>query len=329
MNHHYVFVGTDNDFFRTLYKGFEEKSDCTLQLIAPTTMKRPFIDKVLTSKKIPLYNFRLAIRENINFRSLMKSQNDNQLGNYKSNIVIIYSRVYERFGTAVLKYYRKRYSNCKLVCYYGDLIECHCCDIQDIKKHFDLVASFDKEQAAKYDIAYIHEPYSYTPKENKVAPIYDIFFVGAAKGERRLNMIHKIYNRLSSLNFKCLFYIVGVDEKNQINRQIIYNQPIPYHDVIEKIQKSRFILEVMQDDAVSPSSRFSESVIFNKGLITDCRVFTDDFLPPNVIRFNKIEDIDTEKIEKLSFSKNDLEKYRYPLSIDNMITNIYLLLGLR
>lgn len=81
-----------------------------------------------------------------------------------------------------LFYLKRNYPDAKFAIYYQDLIATHPhTDINWIKQHFDLVLSYDYNDAERYGILYYPTPYSSIPVETGIGTEKDLYFLGATK----------------------------------------------------------------------------------------------------------------------------------------------------
>ena len=230
-------------------------------------------------------------------------------------VFIIMARVYEKYGSYLTKYLRDRYPSCVLVVYIVDLLHNMRFSLEEAKKDFDLVCSFDEEEAKSNNLGFVLEPFSTRLlsdlQENDIKE-YDVSFVGAAKG--RLNKIMLLYNQLTNKGLKCDFYIVGVDKKDQIQAEGIHYHWLDFAGVLEHAAKSRCLVELMQKGGYSATTRFAEAVLLNKNLITDCPAlkhsyeetitFLDDSVDLSVNQICDTHNWDREKYVELLSNKS-------------------------
>lgn len=131
------------------------------------------------------------------------------------------------------------------------------------------VFSFDHNDCRDYGLEYRSMVYSsdvikaLTPN-NK--PAYDVFFLGWTKD--RSKQIEMLYNEVFKGNFKCLFILVG-DEDRVVDDSIIYTtQRIPYSEYLEYVQNSKAILDIPQEGQEGLTIRNVEALFLNKKMIT-------------------------------------------------------------
>lgn len=169
-----------------------------------------------------------------------------------------------------IAYLRKKYPDAKFVCFYQDIVESvRNSNIEDVKRIFDLVLSYDPEDCKKYDLVFHNTVFSdfKVPEPNRVENS-DVYFVGAAKN--RLPQILTIYKQLSDLSMKCDFNIIGVPEAEQIKGEgLHYIKGMSYVENLKHVVKTKVVLEVMQKQATGASLRMWECVNYNKIFLTN------------------------------------------------------------
>ena len=92
-----------------------------------------------------------------------------------------------------------------------------------------------------------------------------------------------IYDRVTQLGLKCDFYVTEVEKDKQVAREgIIYNQRMPYRDVLKHVNQTKCILEILEDNENYFSLRTFEALAFRKKLITASpNILKADFYSPS------------------------------------------------
>lgn len=211
--------------------------------------------------KLPLRSLWYRFSE---FRNFVSSDDDIKFILYDSNRL---SR-----DDKYIKWIRKKYKNCSLSYVFTNIASKSVAGqygmLDELKKMYDYVFAFDKADSEKYGFEYNHLIYVPKLPKEKTEIKYDCLFVGGAK--ERLDTLHSFYQKLCSLGLKPCFYIVGVEEKDQLkDSDIHYNQRIPYTKTMELIAESKCILDILQQGSSGISLRICESVVWNKLIITD------------------------------------------------------------
>lgn len=164
--------------------------------------------------------------------------------------------------------------------------------LDDKFKYFDRIFSFDMDDCRKYDFIYHPTNYSILNINQDVDILYDAFFVGVSKG--RQEELEKIFEWLKVAGANSSFYISGVEKKN--NPDIYYNQWLSYQEVLQHIEKSNCIVEVMENNQSGVTLRTMEAICYNKKLLTNNQsVKKLPFYKTGYIQvFEKLSDIDPE-----------------------------------
>lgn len=216
-----------------------------------------------------------------------------------------------------LQYLRKKYASAKFVLIHRDLISLWhkrnpLFTRETVNKLFDIEMSFDKIEAAQYNIPFFSEIESKTDVTySSNYPLSDLFFAGAAKN--RLPILLQIYEEATKRGIKCDFYLTGVEKNQRINRKGIFyaEKNMSYREMLYRTVNSNCILEVNQSNAVGYTSRFLEAVMYNKKLITNNNSIKEDkFYRKEYIKcFEKVDDIDysfiTKKMGVIDYNYNN------------------------
>lgn len=147
--------------------------------------------------------------------------------------------------------------------------DCDSC-IKKIKNYGFSIATFDSEDAKKYNLIFAPQFYKKITKNSQCNEMKnDFFFCGKNKGRKKLLLVLK--ETLSSIG-SCNFVIP--EKKDAMH----------YLDYIEELKKSRVLCDVNQENQSGLTLRVLESLFFSKKLITN-NIFLDkyDFYNPNNI----------------------------------------------
>ena len=164
----------------------------------------------------------------------------------------------------------------------------------------DYVFTFDYEDSKKINA--IHTMNLYSKKNIEITDEViknSVYFVGMNK-KRRADIVHQIWKRLIKNNISCDFNLVGVDEQEQIDNRINYNNMKTYDDVLSDLQRYECILEVLQPGQTGVTLRYYEAVAYNKRLITNNKLVKElPFYNEEYMQvFDEVEDIDIDWIKK-------------------------------
>lgn len=240
-------------------------------------------------------------------------------------VFIVMARVYEKYGSYLVSYLRENYPSCKMVIYLADLIHNMRFSLDEARKDFDIVCSFDEKESLDNNLYFVLTPFStrLLDRVQKVdIPEFDVSFVGTSKG--RLELIMWLYNLFTEKGLKCDFYIVGVEKKKQIQLDGIHYNWLDFENVLKHAARSRCLLEIMQKGGYSATARFAEAMLLGKNLITNCPALKNinekniiyfgegnDFLPDYICETNEI---DTEKYVEMFSIKTFLGTIAHHLS---------------
>ncbi len=208
-----------------------------------------------------------------------------------------------------LDYIRKKYRNSSLVFVaLNSSFTYPETRIAFFESQYDAITSFDKKDCDDRGWLYHGTTYSKidVSKQNKGYDC-DVFFVGVNKG--RINILHEIYKKLTSVGLKCEFYVTEVKESSiRIDNNIHYNEKLDYKVVVDKIQRAKCLLEVIQDGQNGESYRQCEAIVYGKKLLTNFgRIKDRPFYNPHQMSvFTNTDDID------ISFIKEDYSPSDFP-----------------
>lgn len=196
----------------------------------------------------------------------------NKFRNNNPMCFVFFSRDTYYANKYVWKILKNSYADAKFVMIFTDMVDKHpYYNIRDIKERFDMVLTTVDDDVERYGLLYY--PYVYTePDKEDICAEYesDILFVGHTKD--RLEKLESIYEYLSKRGVKCEFHIIAVPEDQQRYKGKIHYEPqnIMYSEVIERVKRTKCILDVKQsDDPTSIQPRPLEAIIYRKKLLTN------------------------------------------------------------
>lgn len=314
----FVFVCPDIRFLSLQYKDFEL---CNRDLIKIGNSRR--FAKISSFLKIVDWSNLKALSNRI-YKSIFSEIQEKDI----EYCFILYARVYEAFDKSICEYIRNTYRKSKVVIYFGDLVCKHRLLIDRVKENFDMIFTFDKGDADKYNLKWLSEPFSSSIvdmdflKETNNSIKWDITFVGHAKN--RYEKIIRMYEILTEKGLRCDFHIIGVPRNQRKYQDVIGYKPLEFTELLKHVVSSKCVAEIVQDNGTSPTTRYSEAMLFGRNLITDCKAFQDqNNRPQNVFYYentNEVGEMDIEKlVTKIDFDRN---KYISEFSVDTMIKNI-------
>ena len=201
---------------------------------------------------------------------------------------------YPLFASGYLEKMKKSFPHVKACWFFSDLVSSYPkIDIEPMKNAFDLILSFDPEDAERYGFTYCPLPYSMLPKQNQAID-KDLFFIGKAK--QRLDQILAIYERLRDTGLRCDFHIADTPPPLQrFAGEINYCNFLPYSDCLRMALSSRCILELLQEpDHHGYTARTAEALVYGRKLLSNnTRLRDAPFYDPRQIHiFSHPEQID-------------------------------------
>ena len=199
-------------------------------------------------------------------------------------------------------------------------------DIYSLKEYYDLVIACDPKDAHKYNLPLLDIGYSKVKLDNNKKPYCDCFYIGSCKN--RFSPIYDVYKKLSDNGINALFYIVGVPE-NQIipEKGIVYNKPLNYDEVVQFVEHTNVVMEIVQQDQETPTLRLLECIAYNKKLLTNNpMIINSKYYNQNCIQvFSTAENINLDffKDESINeYPNSEMISVRYMLkSIKRELTN--------
>lgn len=193
---------------------------------------------------------------------------------------------------------------------------------------FDYVFTFDPDDSKRYGFLLFDSYYSVIKPKCTKCEKKDILFVGIGR-EDRIFTILKVFEEAERNHLSTDFYVLK-DKRcnNEIyakysDRINILDKSIPYEDVVEKINSSNCILEVLSPGQSGATLRYYEAVVYNKKLLTNNKnVVNLPFYNQEYIHvFEKIDDIDWKWIrEKESIDYHYDGRFSPTKMIDKIIS---------
>lgn len=184
------------------------------------------------------------------------------------------------------------------------------------KDSFDEVHSFDKAQCDKYEFKYMRQifPLSHVYKNGSLAND-SCYFVGLDKN--RLSIIDSIGQALSYHGIKPSFFVIK-DKTSYKHSGFYSNCAISYKENINKVQESKYILEVNTVGQVGLTLRSLESIFYSRKLISNnIELMNCDFYDKSrIFIFNNPNDLfssDFDEFIRLPYKPVEnviLEKYK-------------------
>ncbi len=315
----YVFVCPDIDFIKLQYSDFEKLAGGMVLF-----GKSRHIFKMIGLFRNPTIS---KMARKFAFSSLEREFGD--IDRSERCCFVVYARAYESYKAYLTDFLKQSFPGCIVVVYYGDLVSRHSFEIEEAKKDADYVFSFDEKDSMEYDIPWLLEPFSesivymddFSEANNPIK--WDVTFVGHAKN--RYNKILELYEELVKSGLKVDFHITGVPkDQRKYTDDISYN-PLSFRELLRHVVSSKCVAEVLQNDGVSPTTRYTEALVFSRILLTDCIFFAEGKdAQTNVIYYDSVIDIGEKLKSKLmeNLQTDELKKHITDFSIPSMIDSI-------
>lgn len=263
-----------------------------------------FLFKIHNSERINKYvNFPFkGIWDRILFKKLLKS--------FIPDYIILTTPWY---SAHLVEFFRRECRVCKILLRLTDKISNEFGEdfngYYELKKVFDGIIVYNKEDADKYGFTYHSVGYSALDQGLlKKQKRYDVVFIGAEKG--RIDQIRRAYNMFVGAGLTCFFYVILVKEEDKKNDGIIYaDKVMPFLDYLSFEVSAKCLFEIVQDGSSGRTFRMMESIIYNKLLITNCTEITNtDYFKPEYVQLYK----DVSEINPLFVTNAPLDiNYNY------------------
>lgn len=335
-----VFFGASGSIIRWAYTDVINSPDieyCDYSYGLRKGLKRYFFTQT-AAKYMPLQIKKIIYKKYLKYRffDTVKA---------KDEILFVFTCQYNMFFINVfqpfIRFLKKLYPHSKYAFYYNDIVEtCFPENIGMIKEEFDMVLTFDRADAKKYNITYYGEVLS---KNEIVADCnikpFDVFFVGSDR--KRFDTILQLFKTLSDIGLKAVFYLFDVLPENEdrladylpdadtssdtieYKASVLYkNVYCPYQKTLSLIDKCKCILEITLSAQNAATLRLLEATVYSKKLITNCKTAVKKpyYKKENILFFSNVNEIDAEKL--IDFINSPFEKVNYDFSPLKMIDYI-------
>ena len=138
---------------------------------------------------------------------------------------------------------RMRFPDSSVILYLTDLLclEDERDKILQSEKYADLICSFDRNEASRYNLLFHNVPMSnLTALSEDIIPTVDVCFVG--KGKKRQQKMLEICRYLTARGLKCAVWLTDVPEEEQItDPSIHYCGWMSYDDYLKREASSRIV----------------------------------------------------------------------------------------
>jgi hypothetical protein len=296
-----IVFGDEWDVYKVAYRDWIENPKI---LYIPTFRPKGFLGML---QRIHL-NPKLNAVVNLPWKWMWNKSILRSVGTGKTCFLILDRWLRMEGGIALLPYLRKHYPDAVIVCYAQDLLEKiedlyskRPVDVDYVKRYANLFVSYDKDDAARYGILYHPTVYSPVQKGNGTGDFhYDLFFLGRDKG--RLDKLVNICKAAKERGLKCRFVMLGVPQKDRIECEGMEyeNCSVPYMENLRCCAESRCVVELLQNQASSPTYRTWEAISLNRKLLTNQTVIKKEHVYDEryISVFHDVDDIDWNFVKK-------------------------------
>lgn len=208
-----------------------------------------------------------------------------------------------RLPISYLKWLKIKYPDCRIVLLHRDLKQV-CLQANPLLPDnpiLDLEMTYDKEESKQYGYPWFSE------YESKIDipvsenfPESDVFFAGRAKD--RLPKLLEAYEVFQRAGLKVFYYLTGVDEKDRVQLPgVTYAETnMSYKQMLVHTVNTRCVFEINYGNTEGYTSRFLESVIYGKKLITNNPSVkkTSFYASGNIQVVENMKDIDPSFVQK-------------------------------
>ncbi len=237
---------------------------------------------------------------------------------------VLFSCNHQIINSSYLDYLKQTFHNAKLVLFWHDIVKVNkYLNISYLKDKFDLILSYDYNDAKKYGFEYYPTPYSnYTIEDDQNIPFSDIYFAGYAK--TRYKKILSIYEQCMNEGLKCDFYLFRMPSYERLYADNIkYDQPLSYIENLKHIKRTKCLLEIIQEGAIGFTPRVWESIMYDKHLLTD-NLFVKKSIFYNknnmhIIKKTNLSDLLSKKVIYSSVQKEKLSPIHFIQFIDKKL----------
>lgn len=291
-----LFAG--NEMCQTMFADLSNRSDFI-----------SFADLIYTKSSILKCIYRIHTSVKINniinlpFKNIWKIY-FNPIRRYKFNpkeiyYIYIVSPIFEYYDLQDFIDLQKKYTVYFILIMIDTLSTASGSIVKDSIKYLNYIRiyTFDKKDAEKYSFTFTNSMYSKFNIEEKKEIKSDLYFIGRDKGRKEI--IEKIYSRLVQNNIKCDFTINGLDVK-ATKPGIRHGRGITYKQIINEIQETDCIFEIIQKGQQGVTLRYYEAICYNKKLLTNNPdIFQYPYYNPAYIKYYSNEsDIDIEWLKQ-------------------------------
>lgn len=226
------------------------------------------------------------------------------------NVYVIFLNAalcYNPYLAGTLRRYKKRWENIKYVLFYLDVIGVGVSRNADQLREqgiFDLVYSYDADNAADYGLLPWSTFYSRSAGCEDVLPDYQLYFCCGVTGAR-ISALQACLEQCRQNDVTCKMDLVCNEPAQVLEQYVPMVNLLPagcnlnYAQVLERELSAQCMLEIVQPGRKGLTLRPYEAVVYNRKLLTNCRSILDfPYYDPAFMQyFEKVEDIDWQWVK--------------------------------
>ncbi len=301
----FILVGTGKDYVKRVWESLITRDD--VQWFDQPLVTDNRVSDILSHIHS---SFLLNRYFDLPFKSIWKEKYAINKAEYNPEdtfYLVLFDNTLSRYTPRCIREFKKEHPNTVIILFMDNAMHKKERLIQEHLENVDLVYTNNKYDADKYGFKYVFNIIPFVSDDEKRKCDIDVFFVGNAYD--RIEKIHTVYDRLEKLGLRVKMYVSGVNAKDKSKRKnIVYNQSLPYHDVIDYYNRSVCLLEVVGEKPTMLTMRMMEALARNKKLITNHPIIKEqEFYDPRFILYFD----DPEGITLDFFQNNTEVKYNF------------------
>ena len=301
----FILVGTGKDYVKRVWESLIPREDVQW-------FDHPFItDNQISDTLSHIHSSFLLNRYfDLPLKSIWKNKYAIEKVKFNSEdtyYIVLFDNTLARYTPKCIRQFKNEHPNVVIILFMDNAMHKKERLIKEHLENVDLVYTNNKYDADKYGFRYVFNIIPSVSSGDIKKTDIDVFFVGNAYD--RIEKIHSVYDRLEELGLRVKMYVSGVNAKNISNRKnIVYNQSLPYHDVIDYYNRSVCLLEVVGEKPTMLTMRMMEALARSKKLITNHPIIKEqEFYDPRfILLFDDPADITLE-----FFHNNKEVKYNF------------------
>ncbi len=214
---------------------------------------------------------------------------------------------YHPYLAGTLSQYQKKWHNIRYVLFYLDVVGAgvsRTADYLQKRNIFDLVYSYDEEDARRYGFIHWNTLYSADVQNREIQPDTQLYFCcGVTKA--RIPVLEKFLTDCRDNGVACHMDLVCNEPADRLKEfepmvnLLDAGNVLPYPQVLQRQLQARCMLEIVQPGRTNLTLRPYEAVAYNRKLLTNSKsILSFAYYNPAYMQyFEKIEDIDWQWVK--------------------------------